>query len=112
MNRLDKAKLHADLTRTRYPCIAVTVQDGVVIDETNGGEIPTEHLSYQKVPTDGTYIATEATCGGSCSIGFPKKSCIGKMYSKQKCSVYNLKGFNEDETVIVSVKDLIEVVNI
>lgn len=112
MNNLDKAKLFASLTNLEYPCIAVSVKDGVITDETNGIVISLDHVMYQRAPRDGIYYATEATCGGGnkggCSIGKPQKACIGKCYIKTKCAVYSLRPIKDDEQIRVSIGKLAE----
>ena len=110
-NTIFDAILYAGLTSRRYPCKAITVKDGVATDHMKREPIPVEHLAYRRVPSDGIYTASEATCGGKCSIGKPKKSCIGKCYSPDKCSVYFLKEYTGEETVMVKMKDLLEVID-
>jgi hypothetical protein len=68
---------------------------GVVADSGNridflNGESST-YLMYngRYIKHGQLYEVYEATCGGSCTIGIPKTSCVENgCYSKTKCAVY------------------------
>jgi hypothetical protein len=107
MKELDAAKLVADVTSLRYPCSVVTVKDGEAFNETTSEMIPLKDVMYQSLPLDGVYLATEATCGGSCSVGIPAPKCVKKgIYSSTKCAVYSLSKTKDTDSLHITVGDL------
>lgn len=110
MDKIEAAKLYAELTSVQHSCKAVEVKDGVVINHTDKNLIPVQHIEYQRPPRDGIYYATEATCGGGsksgCSVGSPQKECIGTCYSPQKCAVYSLLEMTDETPVRTDIGTL------
>ena len=87
-------------------CIAISVKDGVITNETQNLELPLSLLTNLKTPEDGFYLGKEATCGGICSIGIPSNNCINNgAYKHDKCSKYILDKLNENFIFPITVKD-------
>lgn len=95
--------------------------DGNKTIELFNGEI-SAHSEYEnKNIVDGQlYRLSRATCGhdklsggdGSCEVGKPKQSCIGRCYSKNKCAVYYLTRINLDEQKYnLSYEEILELKN-
>lgn len=106
MDDIKIAKFLANKKDQKYPCIAVSVKNGKAFNETNEKLIPLKNIAYQKEHKDGVYLATEATCGGKCSIGKPAQKCLNNgIYNENKCSVYNFEDINNSN---INVRDLKE----
>jgi hypothetical protein len=91
-------------------CIAISISNGVIIDESNSTKLHVSLISNNKTMKDGFFIGREATCRGACTIGTPLNECIqnGK-YKHTKCSKYVIEELTENFTFPISVKEYNEI---
>lgn len=113
----EQAKMLHQLIGREY----AEVKDGKVTNMVTGKVIPVKHIAYGKIPEDGVYCLSEATCGGSmasnkeptvenlekyqCRVG--RRAPLCSMYSKNKCAVYGLFPY-EKQSVSIDVQKLME----
>lgn len=109
MDTIDVLKWVAEQETHSTP---IQVVGGVITNLTTGEVIDESLIAYQKTPTDGLFIASEATCDGQCSVGVPKQRCVDRgIYSVKKCSVYFPRQFDDETTIstdVINLKALLE----
>ncbi len=103
MNKLDFFKEYCKLKglENKYAFGFITDDGKKGLEFLNGDK--SFHLAYEGkgIKENRLYRTSPATCSedSGCKVGQPKESCIGRVYSKNKCAVYffdevNLENFS------------------